>query len=219
MMNRPINKRIIFLICLFLLGLIILCLINWRINQAGKNICDKNNLYKQAALILGARVYTNGQMSDVFRDRVETALSLYQAGQVDKILVSGDHGQIDYDEVNTAKEYLLGQSVKSEDIFLDHAGFDTYDSLYRARDIFQAESLVVITQNFHLPRALYIGEKLGLDLCGMSADKHIYQQADAMERREFLAKVKAWFNIFFHSQPKYLGTAIPLSGNGQETWD
>jgi SanA protein len=144
---------------------------------------------------------------------------LYNNGKVDKILVSGDHGQDDYDEVNSAKEYLLENNVKPEDIFLDHAGFDTYDSLYRARDIFQAESLVIVTQNFHLPRALYMSDKLGLNSCGVSADLHKYLGEGTRDRREILAKVKAWLNITFNSKPKYLGDKIPLSGSGLNTWD
>ena len=102
---------------------------------------------------------------------------------------------------------------------MDHAGFDTYDSLYRARDIFKADSLAVVTQDFHLPRALYIADKLGIDACGVSADLRKYYGEDARNRREVLAKVKAWLNIVFNSKPKYLGNEIPLSGSGLDTWD
>jgi vancomycin permeability regulator SanA len=206
------------LIFLFL-GIVFICLINLNINKYGKNICNKEALNKQVALVLGAKVWNNGQMSDIFKDRVQTAVELYKSGKVGKILVSGDHGQKDYDEVNAAKKYLLENNVKPEDIFLDHAGFDTYDSLYRARDIFQAESLVIVTQNFHLSRALYISNKLGLNSCGVSADLHKYLDKGARNRREILAKVKAWLNVAFNSKPKYLGDKIPLSGSGLISWD
>jgi len=182
-------------------------------------MCDRDNLNEQVALVLGAKVWSNGQMSDVFKDRVKTAIDLYNNGKVRKILISGDHGQENYDEVNAAKDYLLNNNVKPEDIFLDHAGFDTYDSLYRAMYVFKAESLVVITQDFHLPRALYIANKLGMESCGVSADLHKYSGESAMNRREVLAKVKAWLNITFNSKPKYLGNEMPLSGSGLSTWD
>jgi vancomycin permeability regulator SanA len=208
----------IFIICIIvLIGSIYA--INININRIGNNLCDLDNTHKQAALVLGAKVWNNGNLSDIFRDRVKTAIELYNTGKVDKILVSGDHGQVEYDEVNTAKEYLLENNIKPEDIFLDHAGFDTYDSLYRAKEIFQADSLIVVTQDFHLPRALYIANKLEIDACGVSADLQRYYGEDARNRREVLAKVKAWLNITFNSKPKYLGDTIPLSGSGLDTWD
>ena len=213
-------KRIIItLTILIFLLLFFVFIINIHINKVGSNICDKDNLSKQAALVLGAKVWNNGQMSDIFEDRVKTAIDLYNNGKVKKILISGDHGQKNYDEVNAAKDYLLNNNVKPEDIFLDHAGFDTYDSLYRAMYVFKAESLVVITQDFHLPRALYIANKLGMESCGVSADLHKYSGESAMNRREVLAKVKAWLNITFNSKPKYLGNEMPLSGSGLSTWD
>lgn len=213
-------KRILIISIILLLSLIVfVSLVNTSINKAGNKMCDKNNLNKQAALILGAKVWSNGEMSDIFKDRAITAINLYKEGKVKKILVSGDHGRENYDEVNSAKKYLLENGVKSEDIFLDHAGFDTYDSLYRAKYIFKAESLVVVTQNFHLPRALYISDKLGIDSCGVSADRQKYYGEKAMYRREILAKIKAWSNVVFHSKPKYLGNEIPLSGSGLESWD
>ncbi|MCK9293409.1 YdcF family protein [archaeon] len=208
----------IFIICIIvLIGSIYA--INININRIGNNLCDMDNTHKQAALVLGAKVWNNGSLSDIFKDRVKTAIELYNKGKVDKILVSGDHGQVEYDEVNTAKEYLLENNIKPEDIFLDHAGFDTYDSLYRAKEIFQADSLIVVTQDFHLPRALYIADKLEIDSCGVSADLQRYYGEDTRNRREVLAKVKAWLNITFNSKPKYLGDVIPLSGSGLDTWD
>jgi len=212
-------KILILSIGFILVVIIFVVLVNININKFGENICDQDNLNKQAALVLGAKVYNNGKMSDIFKDRVETAIKLYNEGKVEKILISGDHGRKDYDEVNAAKEYLLENDVVSEDIFLDHAGFDTYDSVYRARDIFQAQSLVIVTQDFHLSRALYIADKLGIDSCGVSADLHQYYGEEARNRREILAKVKAWLDIVFNSKPKYLGDAIPLSGSGLNSRD
>ena len=192
---------------------------NIYINNKAKNICHIESTHKQAALVLGARVYSNGSLSGIFQDRIDTAIDLYRNNKVDKILISGDHGQDNYDEVNAAKDYLLENDIKKEDIFLDHAGFDTYDSLYRAKEIFQAESLIVVTQNFHLKRALYIANSLDMDVCGYSSDLHRYYGENKREAREILAKVKAWFNVVLKSKPKYLGEKIPLNESSLNSWD
>jgi SanA protein len=171
-------------------------------------------------LVLGARVYTNGNLSPILKDRVDTAMELYRAGKAKKFLVSGDHGRKNYDEVNTVKQYLLEvEKIPAEDVFLDHAGFDTYDSIYRARDIFQIKKIIVPTQNFHLPRAVYIGNKLGIETYGISADKHIFANEKYNEFREVFARVKTWMSVFFHAKPKFLGTAIPVNGDSQKSWD
>jgi SanA protein len=173
----------------------------------------------QAALVLGARVWQDGTMSPIFEDRAKVALRLYQEGKVEKILVSGDHGRKNYDEVNAAKKFFLDNGVPGKDIFLDHAGFDTYDSLYRARDVFAAKSLIICTQDFHLPRAIYLGRKLGLEVYGVSADLQSYVGETRINLREKLARTKALIDIFLHSKPKFLGPVIPLSGDNFPSWD
>jgi SanA protein len=175
--------------------------------------------HKQAVLVLGAKVNADGKPSDMFRDRIDVAIEIYKAGKADKILVSGDHGEREYDEVNTAKSYILARGVPGADIFLDYAGFDTYDSVYRLRDIFRADSVIIVTQNYHLPRALYIAESLGLDAVGVSADLHTYGGEDYRQAREILADAKAWLDVTLRSRSKYLGAPIPLGGNGQASWD
>lgn len=186
----------------------------------GKFIYSADNVpEKQTVLILGAKVHENGQMSDMFRDRVDAAIALYESGKVEKILVSGDHGQKNYDEVNVAREYLLQRGVKGEDIFLDHAGFDTYDSVYRAKKIFQVQSLVVSTQKYHLPRALYISRKLGIDAVGVPADLHEYGGQDYRNLREWAADVKAWLDANLKAKPKFLGDAVPITGSSYASWD
>ena len=173
----------------------------------------------QAALILGAKVISGERMSSMLKDRVITALELYEQGKVEKFLVSGDHGRKDYNEVNIIKEYLLEQGVPAEDIFLDHAGFDTYDSLFRAEYIFKVESLTAITQDFHLPRAVYLGRSLGINTYGFSADRQLYARVKYNESREKIAKVKGFLDILFHSKPKYLGEPIPITGDSKKSWD
>lgn len=173
----------------------------------------------QAVMILGAKVRDDGSLSDMYKDRVDTAIEVYRSDKAGKILVSGDHGRIEYDEVNAAKKYLLEKGIPAEDIFLDHAGFDTYDSVYRARDIFQIKTLIISTQNFHLPRAIYIARKLGVEAWGVSADKHTYGNEQFYETREALARVKAWLDVFSQAKPKFLGEAIPITGDSRASWD
>jgi len=181
---------------------------------------DMNNLPKaETALVLGAKVFQQGMMSGMFQDRVDTAIELYKENKVEKILVSGDHGSEDYDEVNTAKDYLLEKGVRSEDIFLDHAGFDTYDSLYRAKEIFEVSSATIITQNFHLPRAVYIGKELDMEMYGFSADKHSYAGIKYNESREIFGKVKAFLDVSLRAKPKFLGEKIPITGDSKKSWD
>jgi len=173
-----------------------------------------------AVLILGAKVYPEtGKMSDVLKDRVDTGFDVYSAGKVEKIIVSGDNGQEEYDEVNVMKNYLLEKGISSEDLFMDHAGFDTYDSVYRTKNIFGVDSLVIVTQEFHLPRALYISDALEIKSCGVIADRRKYRSAVRNDFREFLARYKAFFDVNLGTKSKYLGDKIDIGGNGRVTWD
>ncbi len=216
-------KKIFFIIGIIMVAAAAVVLaINFYIDDQSKdyiydNIEDASKA--EAALILGAKVYQQGTMSGMFQDRVDSAIELYKENKVEKILVSGDHGREDYDEVNTAKDYLLENGVGSKDIFLDHAGFDTYDSLYRAKDIFEVSSVIIITQNFHLPRAVYIGKELDMKTYGFSADKHLYAGIKYNELREVFGKVKAFLDISFHAKPKFLGEKIPITGDSRKSWD
>ncbi|MDO8576180.1 MAG: ElyC/SanA/YdcF family protein [bacterium] len=168
-----------------------------------------------AALVLGASVY-RGSPSPILAERADVAIALYKAGKVSKILVTGDNGALSYDEVTPVRKYLLDAGIASQDIFLDHAGFDTYSSMYRAREVFLARSLTIVTQDFHLPRALWIARHLGLEAYGIIAEGGEHSPYDYL--REIPASIKALFNVLTDRQPKYLGPTLPLSGNGEETW-
>jgi SanA protein len=165
--------------------------------------------------VLGAGLLTNGKLSLIFKDRIDTAVMLYKAGKVDTILVSGDDGTTTYNEVNPAREYLLTQAISSDDIFLDHAGFDTYSSMYRARDVFRVESAIIVTQSFHLPRSIFIARRLGINAYGVPADQHPYSFKNNI--REVFATVKAYLNIVYNRIPKYLGEEIPITESGRES--
>ena len=171
-------------------------------------------------IVPGAQVFANGQPSQMLKDRLDVAVAIFKTGRTNRILVSGDHGQVEYDEVDTMRNYLLAQGVPAECIFMDHAGFDTYDTMYRARDVFQIQKAIVVTQEFHLLRALYIGQQLGLDVHGVASDPRVYARADFYRLREYLARSKAFIECeITHPQPRFLGEKIPISGDGRVTID
>jgi SanA protein len=171
------------------------------------------------AIVLGAKVKTDGEPSDILRDRLLTAIDVYQRGAVEKLLLSGDDGQIEYDEVNAMRLFVLEHGVAPEDVFLDHAGFDTYDSMVRAKKIFGVSSAIVVTQDFHLPRALYLAQAEGIAAQGVSADRQTYLGILRYRLREIPASVKAVFSEVFHVAPTYLGETIDSAGDGRVTWD
>lgn len=172
---------------------------------------------RSAVLVLGAGV--KEKVSPVYADRLETAVELHEKGLVEKIIVSGDHGSAYYDEVSAGKDYLLAKNIPADDIFLDHAGFRTYDSIYRARDIFGLDNFLIATQDFHLPRALYIANRLDVTAWGCRADKRYYLNSSYMQRREYFASIKAWLDVNIKSKPRFLGEKIDISGDGRVTWD
>lgn len=168
-------------------------------------------------LVLGCGVKSNGEPSDMLRDRLDMALELYNSGVTTKILMSGDHSKDNYDEVNTMKNYVVEKGVPSENVFMDHAGLSTYESIYRAKEIFEVEKCVIVTQKYHLYRALYLAEKFDIIALGVSADYHTYSGQSARDFREVLARIKDWFNVLLKPQPTYLGEKISLNTNGNVT--
>jgi len=151
------------------------------------------------ALVLGASV-VRGMPSPVLAERAEAAIALYRAGKVRKILVTGDSSASSYDEVTPVRKYLLNAEIPSSDILLDHAGFDTYSSLYRAREVFLVRSVIVVTQDFHLPRALWIGKHLGLTVHGLTAEGGERSVHNSL--REIPASLKALTDILMHREPR-----------------
>ena len=168
-------------------------------------------------LVLGCSVKKDGTPSAMLEDRILTGVRLYEAGVSGKLLMSGDHGQDDYDEVNTMKDYAVQEGVGPDEIFLDHAGFNTYASMYRARDVFQVKRVVIVTQRYHLYRALYIARKLGLEAYGVPADTRTYSGQFLRDLREIAARCKAFVYCIFMPEPEYLGDPIPIQGNGSST--
>lgn len=172
----------------------------------------------QAAIVMGAQVKEDGTLSDALADRVEAGIALYRAGKVEKLLMSGDHGRISYDEVNKMRTYAIEMGVPPEDIFMDHAGFSTYDTMYRARDVFMVKSAIIVTQEYHLSRAVYTARALGLEAAGFPADNHILPGNNY--RREILARVKSLLQLYVtRPDPRFLGEPIPITGDGRATND
>lgn len=169
-------------------------------------------------LILGAGV-RNNQPSPMLNDRLLQGIELYKQKKAPKIIMSGDHGKDSYDEVNVMKRFAIDQGVPSSDIFMDHAGFSTYESLYRARDVFQVKKVIIVTQDYHLYRAIYIANHLGLEATGCSANPRSYAGQMAREAREIIARCKDFFNVMIQPKPTYLGDPIPVSGDGDITND
>ncbi len=208
-------------VLLVLLLIIIVLATNLVVTRsAGPHIADslESAPNAKAAIVLGARVYADGTPSPMLADRLQVGVDLYKAGKVQKLLLSGDHGQTTYDEVNVMLQYCLDRGVPDADVFTDHAGFDTYDTLYRARDVFGVTDCLVVTQGFHLTRAVYIARTLGLEATGVSADLRSYPGEWRNSVREWPARVKALFQLHVtHPKPKYLGPEIPINGDGRAT--
>ena len=181
---------------------------------------DASSLDADCILILGCRA--NGdEPSLMLKHRLETGIRLYMSGASQKLLMSGDHGTEGYDEVYAMKKYALKSGIDTDDVFCDHAGFSTYDSLCRAKEIFGCKKLIVVTQRFHLARAVYIGRRLGMEVYGVECDNgYVYGTAKINSLRESLARVKAVLDCeLLKPKPKYLGEAIPISGKGSVTDD
>ena len=213
-----------FLILIVILGLCLLFGIDFYVRSSTKDrIISPENASSvsdaDCILVLGAGIRTDGSPSPMLQDRLNTGIELYQNGAAPKLLMSGDHGRKKYNEVQTMKDIALDQGVPSEDVFMDHAGFSTYDSLYRARDVFQARKVIIVTQKYHLYRALYIARSLGLDTWGVSADTRRYRGQSQRDFREILARDRDFFVSVFKPLPKYLGDTIPITGNGDLTND
>lgn len=219
---KKINKLLIAIITLIVIGIIAIFGINQYVKlTASKNIIQEveNANKSDAILVLGCQVMEDGSLSLMLKDRLDKAVELYKQGITEKIIVSGDHGREEYDEVNAMKTYLIENEIPSENIFMDHAGFSTYESLYRADYIFKVEKLTVVTQEYHLYRAVYIGNKLGIETYGVPAEKTSYYGQTSREIREILARDKDFVKCIFKSKPTYLGESIPVSGNGDLTND
>lgn len=224
-MKKKILIAFIVLICLAAAGIASLFGINAYVKNVGANsIITPEEATKlknvDCVLVLGCGVKADGTPSDMLSDRIKRGIELYKQGAAPKIMMSGDHGTKTYDEVNTMKQIAVDAGIPSSDVFMDHAGFSTYESMYRARDVFAADKIIIVTQEYHLPRALYIAKQLGIEAYGVTSDYgNTYGGQSLRENREILARCKDFVKVILKPKPTYLGEVIPVSGDGNLTND
>lgn len=170
-----------------------------------------------AIVVLGASVYADGTPSGILQDRLDDGIALYFAGAAPKIIMSGDNSTVSYNEVKAMKDYAVAQGVPSEDVFCDHAGFSTYESMYRAKHVFCAERIVVATQTYHLYRALYAASGLGLEAVGVPSDYREYAHQLQYDVREIPARTKDFFKTLLRVPSTFVGDPISLDQSGDVT--
>ena len=221
-MKRLIKIGIVLLI-IFVICFVCVLLINKYVKTSTQaqiltedNYAGLENI--DCIIVLGAGIWGD-KPSPMLEDRLLEAIKLYNNKVSPKIIMSGDHGRKEYDEVNIMKNFAIEKGVPSEDIFMDHAGFSTYESLYRAKEVFEAKKVVIVTQKYHLYRALYIANQLDIEAYGVNSDPRRYVGEAYRELREILARNKDFFSCIIKPKPKYLGEAIPVSGSGDLTND
>ncbi len=211
------------LLACFVFGLLAVVLTNgWVVLSTRGRIVSPQEAEEWDAdciLVLGAGVRPDGTPSAMLQERIDTGVALYKAGASEKILMSGDHGTDAYDEVNTMKACAIADGVPSEAVFMDHAGFSTYESMARAAQVFGAKRVIVVTQEYHLYRALYLARAYGLDAVGVACDTQVYSGQAMREVREWAARTKDFAVALLLPPPTYGGEPISLAGTGDVTND
>ena len=219
---KKIHKLIIIMMVVMIILILEMFLINYFVVSKTKSKIiseeEATNLNVDCILILGAGVWQNGP-SPMLEDRINEGIALYQKGASKKILMSGDHTKVNYDEVNVMKKFAMDKGINSEDIFMDHAGISTYDSIYRVKEIFKAKKIIIVTQEYHLYRALYIAESLGIEAYGVKSNPREYAGQMMRDLREVVARDKDFIMCIFKPKSKFLGDTISLVGNGDVTND
>ena len=222
--KKTLHKLLSIFLCLCILGISALTVINSIVTlSTGDQIISSEEAAKlediDCILVLGCFVKDDGRPSDMLFDRLTRGVELYDMGVAPKLLMSGDHGREEYDEVAAMKQFAIDEGIPSEDVFMDHAGFSTYESIYRAKEIFRADKILIVTQEYHLYRALYIANQLGVEAYGVSSDYHTYVGQFMRDFREMLARAKDCATCIFKPEPTYLGDVIPIWGDGNLTND
>ena len=210
------------LLCCLLCVLVLLACNGWMLLSSAPaihTIEEAEELRGDCILVLGCGLRRDGYPSQMLCDRLDTAIAAYRMGLAPKLLMSGDHGTAHYDEVNAMKDYAMAAGVPSEDIFMDHAGFSTYESMYRAKSIFHCSRVIVVTQTYHLYRAIADARAMGMEAEGISSDKRSYARQTYFDIREAAALVKDTVFCLVKPRPTYLGESIPIFGNGDLTND
>lgn len=212
-MKKILKISMLTILALIALVIVLTAIINiYMIKSTEDQVLTPDNVGKSSPdciIVLGAMVYNDGTPSPILKERLDTGIALYKAGVSDKLLMSGDNGQKEYNEVIPMRQYAISNGVSPEDIYLDYAGFSTYESMYRLSEIFQVEKAIVVTQRYHLYRALYIGNSLDIEVTGVSATDRVSGQT-GRDIREMFARVKSFWLIITDANPTYLGDTISL---------
>lgn len=220
---RVIKRMLAVAIIIGALGALLIYGLNlYVVRKYDQNIItaeEAQEVNVQCIMVLGAGVWSGNRPSPILNDRLITGVKLYEAGVADRLLMSGDHGRVDYDEVNVMKQFAVDAGIEAETVFMDHAGFSTYDSMVRASSVFEVQKMVVVTQEYHLYRALYIANELGIEAYGVKADLNEYPGQGSRSVREVLARVKDFIYVYFEAEPTYLGDVIPIEESGKLTDD
>jgi vancomycin permeability regulator SanA len=222
--KKTLRRLLSIFLCLCILGITALTVINSIVKlSTSDQIISSEEAAKlediDCILVLGCFVKDDGRPSDMLFDRLTRGVELYDLGAAPKLLMSGDHGREDYDEVAAMKQYAIDAGIASENVFMDHAGFSTYESVYRAKEIFQADKILIVTQEYHMYRALFIANRLGVEAYGVTSDYHTYVGQATRNFREIWARVKDTITCLLKTKPTYLGEAIPIFGDGDLTND
>lgn len=217
--RKKLKKVLLWLLILAILAVAVPFAINgWVVASTKSRILTTEEAAKlqdvDCIVVLGCAVRADGTPSPMLAERLARSVELYEAGAAPKLLMSGDNGQVEYNEVAAMANYALQKDVPSYDIFLDYAGFSTYESMYRAKAIFQAKKIIIVTQKYHLHRAVYIAKALGLDAYGVSSDTQVFAGQINRDIREVLARNKDFLTSIFKPKPTYLGDPVPVSGPG-----
>ncbi|ATD56149.1 SanA protein [Clostridium chauvoei] len=202
--------------------IIILTIINHVQGYGEKYILNLEDLPKNsdAIIVLGAGVKDDGNPSDILVDRLETSLEVYKEDKSNTFILTGDHGRENYNEVKAMKDYIMKNDINEKHVFMDHAGFSTYDSMYRAKEIFKVDKAIIVTNKYHLPRALYIARKLGIEAYGIPSDIRRYLFIDSYKKREKLAQLKDFIYVnILKPKPTFLGDEIPVSSSDGRVTD
>ena len=223
-LKRVLLLGLVTMVSLGILGAALIFGINGWVKGSVKEYILTEDQASQLAdvdciLVLGCKVGADGTLSHMLEDRLRQGVALYDLGAAPKLLMSGDHGTAEYDEVDAMKRYAVDANIPSSDVFMDHAGFSTYESIYRAKEVFGVERVIVVTQEYHLYRTLMIARRMGLEAYGVAVNYRTYVGQTSRDIREILARVKDFGMTIFWPEPTYLGEAIPISGNGDLTHD
>jgi SanA protein len=211
MSRRGLGSALIIALALAVIGA------NLTVLEGGSAARGRIEGDADCALVLGAGLRDDGSPSDVLRDRLDESLALYRSGRVKRIIVSGDHQTPAYDEPNAMRVYLEANGIPPEAVFMDHAGLDTYSSMWRARHVFGVSRIVVVTQQFHLARAVWCARALGMEAEGSAADRHLYRGIAWLQAREVISRTKAVVDVTVRRTPRHHGPPVDLNGDGRAT--